>query len=504
MSTPRLPMETCQVPARAVTPTPVNADHAGTPSLPAPPASTAPDTPLRRALHRGFRGCAGMRDQILGTNRRSYISTSIVMVTSLVLGIVGLRYAYDQQQLAYQATELARWTAQKEFLELCLDPNATDKASNESCAQALMELLPAPPYIKFSTPSQYVKRYMNGEKSIESIVATVSELLLDVRASIILQILSLVMTLGIVLFWQKSRRRAISKFSANIDEIPVSIQLSRHNILSHSSRHRHERLRSRRDTGEHNSPSGVKNENVPLATWLFNDERDPDSTASRNLCVLQVTTARAELTVVKKLLGHGALLHIRELHRQRAVYSAINEDHTNVLTDILENLFEQRDRGSSWHEMSRARRMLEYSEMSPWSKYISFVNKAMDLGIGSERRPGHLLNLYEKGSSSKCASVQYFVTEDLAQLQCEDARLHPTGGSDRRPKSTQYVPLLQEQCPELYSHPQQHRRASRERSPMPPLKMTMVSNVFEDDETADKEAATSTGRERLTLKSRTH
>ena len=370
-----------------------------------------------------------------------------------------------------------------------------------------MELLPAPPYIKFPTPSQYVKRYINGEKSIESIVATVSELLLDVRASIILQILSLVMTLGVVLFWQKSRRRAISKFSAkahNIDEIPVSIQLSRHNILSHSSRHRHERLRSRREIGEHSLPSGSKDENVPLAMWLFNDERDPNSEASCHLCVLQVTTARAELTVVKKLLGRRVLLQLRELHRQRAVYSTIDEDHTNVLTDILQHLFEQRDRASSGHEISRARRMLEYSKMSPWSKYIFFVKKAMDLGIGSEHRPGHILDLYEKESSSKRAAVQYFVTEDLAQLQCEDASLHPTtGGSDRRPKSTHYVPLLQDQSPELRSHPQQHRRSSRERSPpLTPLRMTMVSNVFEDDETADKEAATSTGRERLALRSR--
>lgn len=47
------------------------------------------------------------------------IATWLSLLAALLVGAFGLRYAYNQQELAYQAMKLAKWTAKKDFLELC-------------------------------------------------------------------------------------------------------------------------------------------------------------------------------------------------------------------------------------------------------------------------------------------------------------------------------------------------------------------------------------------------
>lgn len=49
------------------------------------------------------------------------VTAALTLLATIVIGGLGLRYAYVQQQLAYRGMKLAQWTAQKDFLELCRD-----------------------------------------------------------------------------------------------------------------------------------------------------------------------------------------------------------------------------------------------------------------------------------------------------------------------------------------------------------------------------------------------
>lgn len=43
----------------------------------------------------------------------------LAIISSMVMGVLGLRYAYLSQVLAFQSMELAKWTAMKDFQESC-------------------------------------------------------------------------------------------------------------------------------------------------------------------------------------------------------------------------------------------------------------------------------------------------------------------------------------------------------------------------------------------------
>ncbi len=56
----------------------------------------------------------------LETTRRKFtLSTWLVIGISVIVGGLGLRYAYVQVVLSYEALRLAKWTARKDFWELC-------------------------------------------------------------------------------------------------------------------------------------------------------------------------------------------------------------------------------------------------------------------------------------------------------------------------------------------------------------------------------------------------
>ena len=57
---------------------------------------------------------------IWNTTRRKFtLSTWLAISISVIVGGLGLRYAYVQVVLGYEALRLAEWTAKKDFWELC-------------------------------------------------------------------------------------------------------------------------------------------------------------------------------------------------------------------------------------------------------------------------------------------------------------------------------------------------------------------------------------------------
>ena len=53
------------------------------------------------------------------TGRKLAWSTWLAISISIIVGGLGLRYAYVQTVLSYEALKLAEWTARKDFGELC-------------------------------------------------------------------------------------------------------------------------------------------------------------------------------------------------------------------------------------------------------------------------------------------------------------------------------------------------------------------------------------------------
>lgn len=53
------------------------------------------------------------------TRRKYALSTWLAIGISVIIGGLGLRYAYIQVLLSYEALRLAKWTARKDFWELC-------------------------------------------------------------------------------------------------------------------------------------------------------------------------------------------------------------------------------------------------------------------------------------------------------------------------------------------------------------------------------------------------
>ena len=109
-------------------------------------------------------------ESLFGASRKSYISTCLAILTTLVVGVIGLRYAYIQMQLASQQTQIARWTANIEFFEFCLNEKvrglhiefkcllsirqSADKVSNKSCDNALRSPMPPPPSFRYRYKSR--------------------------------------------------------------------------------------------------------------------------------------------------------------------------------------------------------------------------------------------------------------------------------------------------------------------------------------------------------------
>ena len=53
------------------------------------------------------------------TRRKPILSTWLAISISIIVGGLGLRYAYVQMVLSNEALRLAEWTARKDFWELC-------------------------------------------------------------------------------------------------------------------------------------------------------------------------------------------------------------------------------------------------------------------------------------------------------------------------------------------------------------------------------------------------
>ena len=53
------------------------------------------------------------------TRRRYALSTWLAISISIIIGSLGLRYAYVQVVLSNESLRLAQWTARKDFWEIC-------------------------------------------------------------------------------------------------------------------------------------------------------------------------------------------------------------------------------------------------------------------------------------------------------------------------------------------------------------------------------------------------
>lgn len=88
--------------------------------------------------------------QGLGATARQKCSLSIWLgiAATVVIGGLGLRYAYVQQILAYQSMRLAEWTAMKDFKEICREQAQTTTPLSHKCELILRDPFPEPPYIQ--------------------------------------------------------------------------------------------------------------------------------------------------------------------------------------------------------------------------------------------------------------------------------------------------------------------------------------------------------------------
>lgn len=91
---------------------------------------------------------AQVRTYSTAIRQKCSLSVWLAIATSVIIGAVGLRYAYVQQILAYRSLTLAEWTAAKDFRELCLQ-NVQAVPQNTSCEAILKKPLPEPPSVSF-------------------------------------------------------------------------------------------------------------------------------------------------------------------------------------------------------------------------------------------------------------------------------------------------------------------------------------------------------------------
>ena len=62
---------------------------------------------------------AMLQDIWNATRRKFALSTWLAISISVIIGGLGLRYAFVQVVLSYETLRLAKWTARKDFWELC-------------------------------------------------------------------------------------------------------------------------------------------------------------------------------------------------------------------------------------------------------------------------------------------------------------------------------------------------------------------------------------------------
>ncbi|KAL9637949.1 MAG: hypothetical protein Q9164_001880 [Protoblastenia rupestris] len=102
-------------------------------------------------------------------NRAPYCSsmacwTVLGLTVSVIIGALSLRYAYNQQNLAFEQMSLAKWTARKDFLEMCRD--ATTLVSRMDCERLSREMLPAPPYTALDASKKVSKRTLDFTQDV--------------------------------------------------------------------------------------------------------------------------------------------------------------------------------------------------------------------------------------------------------------------------------------------------------------------------------------------------
>ncbi|KAK0513568.1 hypothetical protein JMJ35_003932 [Cladonia borealis] len=81
------------------------------------------------------------------TRRKFALSTWLAISISIIVGGLGLRYAYLQAVLGNKTLRLAEWTARKDFWELCREQKASNNATSTECELALRTHFPDPPYV---------------------------------------------------------------------------------------------------------------------------------------------------------------------------------------------------------------------------------------------------------------------------------------------------------------------------------------------------------------------
>ncbi|KAL9039513.1 MAG: hypothetical protein Q9214_004843 [Letrouitia sp. 1 TL-2023] len=82
----------------------------------------------------------------------------LAIIASMVMGVLGLRYAYLSQVLASQSMELAKWTAMKDFQESCSAAKASGATISSACEAAISHALPHPPLNQYDTYGNLHKR----------------------------------------------------------------------------------------------------------------------------------------------------------------------------------------------------------------------------------------------------------------------------------------------------------------------------------------------------------
>ena len=130
-----LPLSASGLPAHSPAPPPI---HINLPHFDHSAFTRCMCTPCRRALEYVC-ACleiawANLQGIWNATRRKFTLSTWLAISISVIVGRLCLRYAYVQVVLSYEALRLAKWTARKDFWELCQEQKV--------CRQSVISRVP--------------------------------------------------------------------------------------------------------------------------------------------------------------------------------------------------------------------------------------------------------------------------------------------------------------------------------------------------------------------------
>ncbi|KAH7146767.1 hypothetical protein B0J13DRAFT_552615 [Dactylonectria estremocensis] len=85
------------------------------------------------------------------------ISNCVTALAGLVIAVVALIATFSSDQKSRDALDLAKWTARKDYLELCNEPIKGGPSPSECEAALRIELSP-PPHVRISATARHVRR----------------------------------------------------------------------------------------------------------------------------------------------------------------------------------------------------------------------------------------------------------------------------------------------------------------------------------------------------------